>query len=153
MAYQLITVYSITTYRSVVNSFWGFYIVAEDDPVITWAMQRHLERWGYPVVCAEQFDNVLAECAALSPSGISSSPFSTAATGPGEPKGVQSPHPVSHLCLLPCQIQRQHAGDGHTREPKNVGSSSHKSNNENADEVTFHSEKANHSNKLSLPKI
>ena len=140
MAYQLITVYSITTYRSVVNSFWGFYIVAEDDPVITWAVQRHLESWGYPVVCAEQFDNVMTECAALSPSGISPSPFSTAATGPGEPKGVQSPHPVSHLCLLPCQIQRQHAGDGHTREPKNVGSPSHKSNKKSADEVTFHSE-------------
>lgn len=39
----------------------------EDDPVIVDVVRRHLESWGYEVVCPERFDNVLAEFAAAGP--------------------------------------------------------------------------------------
>ena len=153
MAYQLITVYSITTYRSVVNSFGDFILWRRMTPSspgpcsgiwsaggIRWSVRSSL------TTCWQSAQPYL-HLVYLPPL------FQRLPLVPGEPKGVQSPHPVSHLCLLPCQIQRQHAGDGHTKEPKNVGSSSRKGNNKNTDEVTFHWESANHSNKLSLPKI
>lgn len=41
--------------------------LVEDDPVIVDVVRRHLESWGYEVVCPERFDNVLAEFAAAGP--------------------------------------------------------------------------------------
>lgn len=42
-------------------------LLVEDDSVIAGEMKRHLERWGYEVVCAEDFGNVLGTFAACSP--------------------------------------------------------------------------------------
>ena len=42
-------------------------LIVEDDGVISGVMQRHLESWGYTVGCVENFENVLAECAAFDP--------------------------------------------------------------------------------------
>ncbi len=41
--------------------------LVEDDSVIVDVVRRHLEGWGYEVVCPERFDNVLAEFAAAGP--------------------------------------------------------------------------------------
>lgn len=42
-------------------------LLVEDDTVIAGEMKHHLEKWGYEVRCVEDFGNVLAEFAALSP--------------------------------------------------------------------------------------
>ena len=42
-------------------------LLVEDDSVIAGEMKRHLERWGYEVICAEDFGNVLGTFAACSP--------------------------------------------------------------------------------------
>ena len=42
-------------------------LLAEDDSVIAGEMKRHLEKWGYEVICAEDFGNVLGTFAACSP--------------------------------------------------------------------------------------
>lgn len=41
--------------------------LVEDDGVIAGEMKRHLEKWGYEVVCATDFRNVMAEFAACNP--------------------------------------------------------------------------------------
>ena len=41
--------------------------LVEDDAVIAGEMKRHLEKWGYEVVCVKDFRNVMAEFAACSP--------------------------------------------------------------------------------------
>ncbi|WP_300570556.1 response regulator transcription factor [uncultured Acetatifactor sp.] len=42
-------------------------LLVEDDSVIAGEMKRHLEKWGYEVICAEDFGNVLGTFAACSP--------------------------------------------------------------------------------------
>ena len=42
-------------------------LVVEDDGVIAEEMKRQLEKWGYEVVCAEDFKNVLAEFTRIAP--------------------------------------------------------------------------------------
>mgnify|MGYP002512281617 FL=1 len=42
-------------------------LLVEDDAVISSEMKRHLEKWGYEVICAEDFGNVLGTFAACSP--------------------------------------------------------------------------------------
>lgn len=41
--------------------------VIEDDAVITAAMNKHLEKWGYQVELAEDFKNIMAQFAAFDP--------------------------------------------------------------------------------------
>ena len=41
--------------------------IVEDDAAIAAALQKHLTTWGFDVRCAEDFRNVLAECAAFDP--------------------------------------------------------------------------------------
>lgn len=41
--------------------------LVEDDGVIAGEMKRHLEKWGYEVVCVKDFRNVMAEFAACNP--------------------------------------------------------------------------------------
>lgn len=41
--------------------------VVEDDAVLAQGMKQHLEKWGYEVVCAKDFGNVLAEFTASAP--------------------------------------------------------------------------------------
>lgn len=42
-------------------------LLVEDDTVIAEGMKLHLEKWGYEVICAEDFGNVLKTFAACSP--------------------------------------------------------------------------------------
>ena len=42
-------------------------LLVEDDSVIAGEMKRHLEKWGYEVICAEDFGDVLGTFAACSP--------------------------------------------------------------------------------------
>ena len=42
-------------------------LIVEDDMTIAYAVKKHMEGWGYEVICAENFKNVLADFAAFSP--------------------------------------------------------------------------------------
>ena len=42
-------------------------LLVEDDAVIAAGMKRHLEKWGYNVICAEDFSNIVKTFAACSP--------------------------------------------------------------------------------------
>jgi len=42
-------------------------LVVEDDVVIAEEMKRHLEKWGYEVLCVQDFQNVMAEFASYAP--------------------------------------------------------------------------------------
>ncbi len=42
-------------------------LLVEDDSVIAGEMKRHLEKWGYEVICAQDFGNVLGTFADCSP--------------------------------------------------------------------------------------
>lgn len=42
-------------------------LIVEDDEVIAGSMKRHLENWGYEVVCAADFANVMAEFTQAAP--------------------------------------------------------------------------------------
>ena len=42
-------------------------LVVEDDTALAQGMKEHLERWGYEVSCAEDFQNILSEFTAFSP--------------------------------------------------------------------------------------
>lgn len=42
-------------------------LIVEDDAVIAASVKKHLESWGFEAICAENFQNVLAEFAAVSP--------------------------------------------------------------------------------------
>lgn len=42
-------------------------LIVEDDMTIAYAVKKHMEGWGYEVICAEDFKNVLADFASFSP--------------------------------------------------------------------------------------
>ena len=42
-------------------------LVVEDDAALAKGMKEHLERWGYEVCCAEDFQNIMSEFTAFSP--------------------------------------------------------------------------------------
>ncbi len=55
----------ISSVRSSMNRYRIF--IVEDDSVIAEQTKRHLEKWGYRVSCASDFQNILTEFAELKP--------------------------------------------------------------------------------------